>query len=201
MKKNLIWKVVIIVILVFLFGNGISFALGGMNIYTMIYDLFKGTPEEPTNIELEGNKENVNMVKINSQLGYSIQYDKDYFTFSGDNEKDYYRATAEGMEDKIYFMIEHGNATYDDMKNEEKFKEAEEFNINGRRAFRIEFMDGKLMDDGDEQNWYTQVKALCFIEANKGVFCVEEHYFLEATEGYGVRMEQIINTIKLNEEQ
>ncbi len=199
MKKNLVWKIVIIVVLVFLVGNGISFALGGMNIYTMIHDLFKAPEEEIKDIELEGNKENVNMVKVDSPLGYSILYDKDYFKFSGDGQKDYYRATAEGMEDKIYFMIEHGNATYDEMKNEEKFKEAEEFEINGRRAFRLKFLDEKLIDSG-EQKWDTNVKVLSFIEANKGVFCVEEHYFLEAAEGYGARMDQIKNTFKVNEE-
>ena len=201
--KNLVFKVAGIIIVIFLFGNVISLAFGGTNIYTMIYEHFNVPEEEKvTDIDIEGMKENVDYIGVKSSIGYEIQYDEDALNLSRENEKDFYRASIDEIKDKVYFSIEFLETSYEDFKLENKDNDIEEFYINGQRAFNVNFIDGDFFDETKNTtwDWDSDVKTLWYIDAKEGTYLVEEHYFMEAAEGWGVRLNQMINTFKIVEE-
>ena len=216
--KNLIFKVAGIIIVIFLFGNVISLAFGGTNIYTMIYEHFNVPKEEKVNytmiyehfnvpedekvnyIYIEGMKENVDYIGVKSSIGYEIQYDEEVLNLSRENKKDFYRASIDEIKDKVYFSIEFLETSYEDFKLENKNNDIEEFYINGQRAFNVNFIDGDFFDETKDTTWDSDVKTLWYIDAKEGTYLIEEHYFMEAAEGWGARLGQMINTFKIVEE-
>jgi len=197
-KKITISKIVAIVTALFLSGNAVSFAFGGPNIYTMIYEYFTVPEEEKvTNIMVEGLEEETDYTGLKSSIGYTIQYDTESLNLTREGEKDYYRANIEGFEDKVYFIIEYSEKSYDEYKNENKQYDVEEFEINGQKAFFVEFIDDILLTENTDYSWDSDVKTLWYIDAGTGTYCIEEHYFQEATEGWGERFNQMIRTIKI----
>lgn len=96
-------------------------------------------------------------------------------------------------------MVEYLEKTYDELKNENKNNNIEEFEINGQKAFTVTFIDDVLFDETKNTTWKwdSDVKTLWYIYANEGTYFIEEHYFLEATEGWGVRINQMLDTFKI----
>lgn len=199
-NKNVFGKVAAIIALIFLCGNAVSLAFGGANIYTMIYEYFKVPEEEKVNdITIEGMKEDVNYVGIKSSIGYTIQYDEEALKLSRENEKDVYRVNIEDIKDKVYFTVEYLETPYEELKNENKNNNIEKVEINGQKAFIVTFIDDILSSENQNFTWDSDVKTLWYIDANNGTYFIEEHYFFEATEGWGVRIAQMLNTFKIVE--
>lgn len=197
-NKNMFRKAAMIVILIFLCGNAVSLAFGGANIYTMIYEYFNVPEEEKVNdIVIEGINEDVNYVGVKSSIGYTIQYDEEAFLLSREDEKDVYRTNIDSIKDKVYFTAQYLEKSYDELKNENS--DVEEFEINGQKAFKVIFIDNVLYNETQNTtwNWDSDVKTLWYIDAKEGAYFIEEHYFFEATEGWGARINQMLNTFKI----
>ena len=201
-NKNVFGKFAAIIALIFLCGNAVSLAFGGANIYTMIYEYFNVPEEEKVNdIIIEGIEEDVDYVGIKSSIGYTIQYDEEALNLLRENEKDVYRVNIDSIKDKVYFTVEYSEKSYDELKNENKNNSIEEFEINGQKVFKVTFIDDVLFDETQNTTWKwdSDVKTFWYIDANDGTYFIEEHYFFEATEGWGVRLNQMINTFKIIE--
>lgn len=201
-NKNVFGKFAAIIALIFLCGNAVSLAFGGANIYTMIYEYFNVPEEEKVNdIIIEGIEEDVDYVGIKSSIGYTIQYDEEALNLLRENEKDVYRVNIDSIKDKVYFTVEYSEKPYDELKNENKNNSIEEFEINGQKVFKVTFIDDVLFDETQNTTWKwdSDVKIFWYIDANDGTYFIEEHYFFEATEGWGVRLNQMINTFKIIE--
>ncbi len=157
--------------------------------------------EKINNIIVEGMTEEVNYKGIKSSLGYTIQYDDESLNLTRENKKDFYRATIDDIKDKVYFTVEHLEKSYDELKNENKDNNIEEVEINGQKAFKVTFIDDVLFDENNNTTWKwdSDVKKFWYIDANNGTYLIEEHYFFEATEGWGVRINQMLNTFKIIE--
>lgn len=197
-NKNIFRKIAMISVLIFLCGNAVSLAVGGANIYTMIYEYFNVSEEEKVNdITIEGIQEDVNYIGIKSSIGYTIQYDENALKLSRENEKDVYRVDIDSIKDKVYFTVEYLEKTYNELKNENG--NTEEFEINGQKAFKVIFINNVLYDESQNATWKwdSDVKTLWYIDANEGTYFIEEHYFFEATEGWGARIGQMIDTFKI----
>ncbi len=187
-------KIFAVVLVIFLGGNAIAFALGENNIYTMIYKFFAPNEEEKLNtIDVEGEKEDIQTIGVESNIGYSIQYDEESFKLERSGDKDYYRVVD--MEDEIYFLVYHTNTSYNDLKPDN----VEEITINGRNAFTKELIDGKEFDENSEVSWDSDVLDTWYIDDDEGTYIIEVHYFLEAQEGWGKRISQMINTFEVVE--
>lgn len=156
--------------------------------------------EKVNNIIIEGMQEEVNYEGTKSSLGYTIQYDEEALNLTRENEKDIYRANNDDIKDKVYFTVEYLNKSYDDLKKENKDNNFEEIEVNGQKAFIVTYIDNVLFDENNNSTWKwdSDVKTLWYIEADDGTYFIEEHYFFEATEGWGVRLNQMINTFKID---
>lgn len=156
--------------------------------------------EKITEITVEGMKEDVDYTSVKSSMGYMIQYDKDAFTLTRVQDKDVYRSNIEEISDEVYFTVEYLEKTFDELKTENLANDVEENEINGRRGFSTTFIDGISVSKNQNVKWDSDVKTFWYIDAGKGTYLIEEHYFFEAAEGWGVRMNQMINTFKVVEE-
>ena len=156
--------------------------------------------EKVRNIIVEGMQEEVNYEGTKSSLGYTIQYDEETLNLTRENEKDIYRANNDDIKDKVYFAVEYLNKSYEDLKNENKDSNIEEIEVNGQKAFIVTYIDNVLFDENNNFTWKwdSDVKTLWYIDANDGTYFIEEHYFYEATEGWGIRLNQMINTLKID---
>ena len=145
-------------------------------------------------------QEEVNYEGTKSSLGYTIQYDEETLNLTRENEKDIYRANNDDIKDKVYFAVEYLNKSYEDLKNENKDSNIEEIEVNGQKAFIVTYIDNVLFDENNNFTWKwdSDVKKLWYIDANDGTYFIEEHYFYEATEGWGIRLNQMINTLKID---
>ena len=156
--------------------------------------------EKITEIAIEGMQEDVDYIGIKSSLGYILQYDKSALTLTREQNKDVYRANIDDIRDKVYFTVEYLEKPFDELKSEILDNDVEENEINGRRAFSITFIDGISVSKNQDVKWDSDVKNLWYIDAGEGTYLIEEHYFFEAAEGWGVRINQMINTFKIVEE-
>lgn len=196
--KNIFRKVAEISVFAFLCGNAVSLAFGGVNIYTMIYEYFNISKAEKINhITIEGIEEDVNYVGIKSSIGYTIQYDENALNLLRENEKDVYRVDIDSIKDKVFFTVQYIEKSYEELKAENT--NIEEIEINGQRAFKVTFIDDVLYNETQNSTWKwnSDVKTLWYIDAKEGTYFIEEHYFFEATEGWGARINQMLNTFKI----
>ncbi|MBQ8379901.1 MAG: hypothetical protein IJX34_03700 [Clostridia bacterium] len=104
------------------------------------------------------------------------------------------------IKDKVYFTVEYLNKSYEDLRNENKDTNIEEIEVNGQKAFIVTYIDNVLFDENNNSTWKwdSDVKTLWSIDANDGTYFIDEHYFFEATEGWEVRLNQMINTLKID---
>lgn len=153
--------------------------------------------EKITYIMKEGMQEEVNYVGVKSSFGYTIQYDNEELSLVRENSKDFYRANLEDMKEKVYFTIEYLETSYEELKNKNKDKGIQEFEINGQKAFEVNFVDGVLWDENQNFSWDSDVENLIYVDGIEGTYLISMHYFMEASEGWGVSMRHMINTFKI----
>jgi hypothetical protein len=155
-----------------------------------------------TTIELEGNKETVRMLLNESALGYQMSYDIDRFTVTSEDGFDYYR-TENSDSTKypdIYIKIgridKASDTDYISQKREALLLENPDYN---------ESTDVKLGDYNTTQfslttgkGWNSIIKNIYLLETDTSYYSIETQCFQEALEGYGARMEAILDTFSVN---
>ncbi len=197
MKKfNIFYKVAAVLGVLFLGGNAIALAFGGDNIYSMIYRMFEPSEEEKIDhVIVEGEKEEVDYLGVESSLGYTIQYDEKSFTLERIGDKDYYSVNIPEVSKMVYFVVYHLDTAYADLKD----NNIEETTIGDRNAFVVKLIDGKEYDVNAPYSWDSDVVDTWYIDAGEGTYIVEIHCFMEAVEGWGTRMRQMLNSFKVVE--
>ena len=190
------YKVAAVFVALFLGINAIALAVGSDNIYSMIYRYFVPDEGERINqVSVEGEKEDVEYVGVESSLGYTIQYDDSDYNLERIDDKDYYRVNNPGISETVYFVVYHMDAAYAELKS----IEAEETTIGDRQAFMLESIDGKEYDVNAEYSWDSEVVDTWYINAGQGTYVVEIHCFMEAFEGWGAKMTQLLSSFKVVE--
>ncbi len=145
--------------------------------------------EKITEIYMEGVSVDVNYTAVKSALGYTLQYDADSYGISRDGNTDYYRF-LEDM-DRIYFSIELLSTDFEEISGE-----VLENNPNGYEVKYVGLIDGKEATADSPFSWDSEVVDTDYIKAEGRVYKIERHYYMEATEGAGVRIAHMVGTFK-----
>ena len=195
-KINVGYKVAAVFVALFLGMNAIALAEGSDNIYSMIYRFFVPDKEERIHaVSVEGDKEDVDYVGVESSLGYSIQYDDAVYHLERIDGKDYYRVNNPEISETVYFVVYHVNTAYAELSN----RGGEEAFLGDRPAFMLETIDGKEYDVNGEYSGDSEVVDTWYIDAGQGTYVVEIHCFMEALEGWGTEIRQMLNSFKVVE--
>lgn len=172
------------------------------------------TSDEPyqMTIELEGMEEQINCKTYQSPLGYLMSYDIDRFQVSSENNIDQYFAENPNPELYPYVFLNVTRSelpvTSDSSKSNTiqvmdsenqilgylpegnlKFEKAEPIMIGGTEAVHYTAKSGT--------EWNSTVHHYYYLKADQYVYTFETQYFLEAAEGYGARIQAMLDTFKL----
>lgn len=162
------------------------------------------TPEptptpEPTDTEedakftfwVEGVENTVSARKHNSLMGYSMVYDHNMLTFEKQDGCDLYAVKEETNLPAVQIKITKENRTVSDIVSNLKKSGADDYGyrrLGGCETRVLHFIEGNDFDD--------VVKDFYVVQAGKAVYLIESSYFFEAAEGSGMRMAQMIETIR-----
>ena len=140
-------------------------------------------------IMLEGMEEEVNYEYVESSLGYRFQLEKADFLISREDDKDYYRSKY--LENDLYFTVEFKNINFEEEKEKQKQNiiSDEDYTVNQNRAFCV---DGKSSSGDATLSFDSKFEDIIYVEAPNGVYIIEEHYFMEAIEGWVSRVAQML---------
>ncbi|BCJ95804.1 hypothetical protein acsn021_33730 [Anaerocolumna cellulosilytica] len=156
--------------------------------------------DPPLLVEVEGIKEAVPGKILKSEDGFEITYDSERFKHTKEGDVDSF--AADNTDPAIYPYI-YVNVSR--IKNTTAREHAAKI-ITESEAAKYQSMDttysstiGKNYDciqitlqAGRE--WNSVIRNYYIIEADKAVYLVETQYFLEAEEGYGARIQAMLNT-------
>lgn len=158
-------------------------------------------------IMLEGTEEEVNYRTYHSQFGYTMDYDVDRFTVTSENGIDTYIAENANPDLYPYVFIRITKSEYTEGKieisgniyvDDEKLNETLSTNVPNDNvkigdydAIHFKFIDGN--------EWNSLVKHIYIIILEKNYYVIETNYFLEASEGYGVRIKAMLDTLVIEE--
>ncbi len=148
--------------------------------------------EKITEIYMEGMAVPVNYTALKSALGYTIQYDADLYGISREGNTDYYRF-LEDME-RIYFSIELLSVDFDSLSGEI---------LDNKYGYENKYfglIDGKPSTVDSPFSWDSEVVDTDYIKAEGRVYKIERHYYMEATEGAGISMANMVGTFKATKE-
>jgi hypothetical protein len=166
---------------------------------------FKGT------VTLEGMEEEVNYSTYQSDYGYQMDYDVDRFTVTSENGMDTFM--AENLDPELYPYVfinvkkseykgekadlsigDHNLSVFDEYSKQTLFTNAPKDNVKLGDYDAIHFE----VIDGDQ--WNSLVRHIYLIRFDKIYYVIETNYFLEASEGYGVRIKAMLDTIVFEKE-
>lgn len=145
--------------------------------------------EKITEIYMEGMAVPVNYTALKSALGYTIQYDADLYGISREGNTDYYRS-LDDME-RIYFSIELLSVDFDSLSGEI---------LDNKYGYENKYfglIDGKPSTADSPFSWDSEVVDTDYIKAEGRVYKIERHYYMEATEGAGISMANMVGTFKV----
>ncbi|MBR3888399.1 MAG: hypothetical protein IKJ32_04800 [Clostridia bacterium] len=145
--------------------------------------------EKITEIYMEGMAVPVNYTALKSALGYTIQYDADLYGISREGNTDYYRS-LDDME-RIYFSIELLSVDFDSLSGE---------TLDNKYGYENKYfglIDGKPSTADSPFSWDSEVVDTDYIKAEGRVYKIERHYYMEATEGAGISMANMVGTFKV----
>lgn len=148
--------------------------------------------EKITEIYMEGMAVPVNYTALKSALGYTIQYDADLYGISREGNTDYYRS-LDDME-RIYFSIELLSVDFDSLSGEI---------LDNKYGYENKYfglIDGKPSTADSPFSWDSEVVDTDYIKAEGRVYKIERHYYMEATEGAGISMANMVGTFKATKE-
>ena len=135
-------------------------------------------------IEIEGETEEIETSKYISSLGYSMQYEKDKFKVSKDEEIDVFEPKEEG---KAYYTVEFYPSSYEQAI--EVLENKKSTTLNGyETTFSTETADSLIRD------YY-------YIKSETGVYVISIYYpnSSEYIEGWAVRTKAMLQTFKIEE--
>lgn len=138
---------------------------------------------------IEGMPVEVEYTAIKSALGYTLQYDADSYGISREGNTDYYRS-LDDME-RLYFSIELLSVDFDSLSGEI---------LDNKYGYENKYfglIDGKPSTADSPFSWDSEVVDTDYIKAEGRVYKIERHYYMEATEGAGISMANMVGTFKV----
>ena len=138
---------------------------------------------------IEGMPVEVEYTAIKSALGYTLQYDADSYGISREGNTDYYRS-LDDME-RLYFSIEILSVDFDSLSGEI---------LDNKYGYENKYfglIDGKPSTADSPFSWDSEVVDTDYIKAEGRVYKIERHYYMEATEGAGISMANMVGTFKV----
>ncbi|NLO09005.1 MAG: hypothetical protein GX129_03945 [Clostridiales bacterium] len=158
-------------------------------------------------VMLEGMEEEVNYLTYQSEYGYQMAYDIDRFTVTSENGIDTYMAENINPELYPYVFVNIYKSKFDDGNRDfsgdlKLFDKAsnetvtfsspmENVKLGNYDAIHYEYIHGN--------QWNSLVRHIYVISLENDYYVIHTNYFLEASEGYGVRIEAMLDTIVIEE--
>ncbi len=158
-------------------------------------------------VMIEGMEEDVNYSTYQSEYGYQMNYDAARFTVTSENGIDTFMAENPNPDIYPYVFINITKSeytkekrdlrgiiyVYDEATNQTLFTDSPKDNvkIGAYDAVHFEVIDGN--------EWNSLVKHIYLITFEKNYYVIETNYFLEASEGYGTRIEAMLDTLIIDE--
>jgi hypothetical protein len=157
--------------------------------------------DEAMNVSIEGTEERVQGKRYKSKQGYEIVYDSERFKRESQENTDSF--LADNPDPTIYPYIYVNISRLEDTTVEEYSKELyKRLSKEGHRSVTISNDTEKGQDSSKDvqvtvqtgYNWDSVIRKYRVIGEAGKVFLIETQYYLEAEEGYGVRIEAMIDT-------
>lgn len=157
--------------------------------------------DEAMNVSIEGTEERVQGKRYKSKQGYEIVYDSERFKRESQENTDSF--LADNPDPTIYPYIYVNISRLEDTTVEEYSKELyKRLSKEGHRSVTISNDTEKGQDSSKDvqvtvqtgYNWDSVIRKYRVIGEAGKVFLIETQYYLEAEEGYGARIEAMIDT-------
>ena len=157
--------------------------------------------DEAMNVSIEGTEERVQGKRYKSKQGYEIVYDSERFKRESQENTDSF--LADNPDPTIYPYIYVNISRLEDTTVEEYSKELyKRLSKEGHRSVIISNDTEKGQDSSKDvqvtvqtgYNWDSVIRKYRVIGEAGKVFLIETQYYLEAEEGYGARIEAMIDT-------
>lgn len=154
-------------------------------------------------ISIEGMEETIDGKLLVSDLGYNMIYDSERFTYTNEDGIDSFMATNPDPEiyPYVYLNINRiDNTTLSDyVKQLEGSLSTGYKSVNRYNDVKVSGIYNAVQFraiTGDE--WNSSVRNYYLIESGSSIYLIEMQYFMEAAEGFGSRMDAILNTFTIN---
>jgi len=156
-------------------------------------------PEKKIEQELEGNKEDVNL-ELEEKMDYIIYVDKNVYKMESENGIDRIVPKETFVED-----LPEISMTIEQRENEKPETIATELMENLKSKFvTLEKLDidepvtSILVFGHGGSNWDSVIQRYYLVDNTKeGTFIITQTYFLEASEGHGVRFDNMVKEFKI----
>lgn len=158
----------------------------------------KPTPET---IEIEGGEETINGLWYEGD-DYKIMYDADRFEYSNKDGADTF--IAQNPDPAIYPYVYLSITQLDNKSTSDYAKELSDtltknnFKSEITTDVSIGNYKGTKITANDGLEWNSSIRNYYMIENNTSIYVIESQYFLEAEEGYGGRMDAMLQTFTMN---
>lgn len=151
-------------------------------------------------IELEGMKEEINGVRHTGD-GYEIVYDSDRLKYSKKDGIDcFIKDNADpAIYPNVYLCINHlkdKNAS-DYVKKLSDTLSANGFKTEIKMDASIGNYKGTILTAKAGSEWNSIIRNYYIIEKGTSMYTIETQYFVDAAEGFGVRIQAMLNTFKI----
>lgn len=161
-------------------------------------------------IEIEGMQEEINGKEYHSNLGYKLIYDFDRFQVSSSEQgSDIYMADNPDPELYPYTYININRYDSDTWINDKKdlWTKVKTFDRNVNGYIATEQLEDTIIGDYEAKHyklalgsdWNSIINHYYVIEHGDYYYTIETQYFLEAAEGYGARMQAMMDTFTLDD--
>jgi hypothetical protein len=162
--------------------------------------LKEGDKPTPVTIEIEGMKETMYGLWHDGD-GYDIMYDVDRFEYSDKDGVDTF--IAENPDPAIYPYVYVSINHLENRRASDHAKELLEMLSKNSlisettKDVSIGNYKGTLITAKAGSQWNSIVRNYYIITDNTSIYTIETQYFLEATEGYGARIQAMLDTFKI----
>ena len=153
------------------------------------------TDYEKAIVTIEGIEEEVTVATLHSVLGFSYQYQSDYFAYTAKSNGEYLvgQDTTGVSYPNIYFNVEKlYDTTVDTVMEESEYEGSYNkttIGVQDYSAYYCKYDEDDAISDIIEETY--------LVQCEEDVFAIHMGYFTEATEGYGVRLHSILDSFSL----
>ncbi|MDF2513410.1 MAG: hypothetical protein K0S04_3276 [Herbinix sp.] len=154
----------------------------------------------PAVIEIEGTEETINGLWHTSD-GYKMMYDADRFEYSEKDGADTF--VAENPDPAIYPYVYVSIKQLENKSASDYVKElSDTISKNGLKSEKttdasIGNYKGTIIRAKAGSEWNSIIRNYYIIENGTSIYSIEAQYFLEAAEGYGARIQAMLNTFEI----